>query len=485
MEDPNVYDQLVVVPKLAEQLACDHSFIYEIGLDELSHDEKIQKLSLVIGFVFAMYNTAQSIFKNIEYPTLDDKFIELIWSRIHLMPEIFQNRPDTLNYARECYNEVKRKSYEAGLKWSERALYDQFFQVCVRVFLEEMKLDRPDLHTTMSELQETLALSIMATTFKGVFSELKWELNESGDNSDSWAELKTFPHGNLTETEETIIRLYYYEGMTIKEIAAILDLSESRVSQMYSSLVKCLKTELKEKMKISKSKIISMEDKLDSELTGEEHLQNLDKRTDKIIIEHPFFDDYIKAFQEGAVKQVDAQNRKRLKKLNCSLFSPLYVSQRWKGWQIGIPRPPELFPKEWLELRAKDIEIFLRDFFKRVEKGELYCDYASVVDSFGEKEVKRRMAGKTGLHYSLERAYWTLSVKLRNWIRHNIETYNCSLVCELDEIVAKSDSWLRAAFFPMPGPFDIGPRKRKEFQKQMLGVFAPHLEEPLIEQIWA
>jgi RNA polymerase sigma factor for flagellar operon FliA len=40
----------------------------------------------------------------------------------------------------------------------------------------------------------------------------------------------------LTRAERLIIVLHYYEEMTIKEIAATLDLSESRVSQMLNHL---------------------------------------------------------------------------------------------------------------------------------------------------------------------------------------------------------------------------------------------------------
>lgn len=45
----------------------------------------------------------------------------------------------------------------------------------------------------------------------------------------------------LNRTEKMIIILYYYEEMTIKEIAAMLDLSESRVSQMHASIIARLK----------------------------------------------------------------------------------------------------------------------------------------------------------------------------------------------------------------------------------------------------
>lgn len=41
----------------------------------------------------------------------------------------------------------------------------------------------------------------------------------------------------LTQTERLIVVLYYFEQMTMKEIGATLDLSESRVSQMHSSIL--------------------------------------------------------------------------------------------------------------------------------------------------------------------------------------------------------------------------------------------------------
>jgi RNA polymerase sigma factor for flagellar operon FliA len=48
----------------------------------------------------------------------------------------------------------------------------------------------------------------------------------------------------LNRNERLIIILYYYEELTMKEIGATLDLSESRVSQMHSSIVQRLQTQL-------------------------------------------------------------------------------------------------------------------------------------------------------------------------------------------------------------------------------------------------
>ncbi|WZO98361.1 FliA/WhiG family RNA polymerase sigma factor [Isosphaeraceae bacterium EP7] len=48
----------------------------------------------------------------------------------------------------------------------------------------------------------------------------------------------------LNRNERLIIILYYYEELTMKEIGATLDLSESRVSQMHSSIISRLQSQL-------------------------------------------------------------------------------------------------------------------------------------------------------------------------------------------------------------------------------------------------
>ena len=45
----------------------------------------------------------------------------------------------------------------------------------------------------------------------------------------------------LTERERLVITLYYYEELTMKEIGAVLGVSESRVSQIHSQAVLGLK----------------------------------------------------------------------------------------------------------------------------------------------------------------------------------------------------------------------------------------------------
>jgi RNA polymerase sigma factor for flagellar operon FliA len=62
-------------------------------------------------------------------------------------------------------------------------------------------------------------------------------------------DLKSLLTKGLTRAERLIIVLYYYEEMTMKEIGATLDLSESRVSQMHSSIIARLKAQMNQRKK--------------------------------------------------------------------------------------------------------------------------------------------------------------------------------------------------------------------------------------------
>ena len=57
-------------------------------------------------------------------------------------------------------------------------------------------------------------------------------------------DLKDLITQGLSRAERLIVVLYYYEQMTMKEIGVTLDLSESRVSQMHSSILARLKAQL-------------------------------------------------------------------------------------------------------------------------------------------------------------------------------------------------------------------------------------------------
>ncbi len=53
--------------------------------------------------------------------------------------------------------------------------------------------------------------------------------------------------GTLPEREQVVIALYYYENLTLREIGDVLDVTESRVSQLHTKAVMRLKTQMLER----------------------------------------------------------------------------------------------------------------------------------------------------------------------------------------------------------------------------------------------
>ena len=48
----------------------------------------------------------------------------------------------------------------------------------------------------------------------------------------------------LTEKEKKVILLYYYEDLTLKEISNILEVSESRISQLHTRALQKMKAKM-------------------------------------------------------------------------------------------------------------------------------------------------------------------------------------------------------------------------------------------------
>ncbi len=130
----------------------------------------------------------------------------------------------------------------------------------------EAKLGRPPCPEEMSEkmnvpLPEYLKMASEASAVTQVSLNKKWyetdsykdvreiDVVEDRKATDPTSKIqnrdlmKLVTRG-LNRNERLIMILYYYEDMTMKEIGATLDLSESRVSQMHSSIVTRLQTQL-------------------------------------------------------------------------------------------------------------------------------------------------------------------------------------------------------------------------------------------------
>ena len=79
----------------------------------------------------------------------------------------------------------------------------------------------------------------------GRASERGWDIGDERqpDPSDRLARalLTELITKGLTREERLVLMMYYYEDLTMAEIGAVLDLSESRVSQIHKELLQRLR----------------------------------------------------------------------------------------------------------------------------------------------------------------------------------------------------------------------------------------------------
>lgn len=118
----------------------------------------------------------------------------------------------------------------------------------------ELKLDIDGYYSLMEEVKVASILSLDQpySSPDGDQGALK-DFLEDEDNEDVegvivWADAKGMAKKlikGLSQQERLVISLYYYEELTLREIGEILDISESRVSQIHSKIILTLKGKLR------------------------------------------------------------------------------------------------------------------------------------------------------------------------------------------------------------------------------------------------
>lgn len=97
-----------------------------------------------------------------------------------------------------------------------------------------------------SHLLNVLHLDELLTD--AVTDDYQFKTDPSFDRELETKELKTILSDSisqLTEKEQLVLNLYYYDEMTLKEIGSVLALTESRISQIHSSVLVKLRSRLK------------------------------------------------------------------------------------------------------------------------------------------------------------------------------------------------------------------------------------------------
>lgn len=114
---------------------------------------------------------------------------------------------------------------------------------------EEMQIEIEDYYHILQDTNSVQLLSIdqpdhdelSEDRMVGQMKSQWLEISEEGFHSALSAEI-----GNLPEKEKLVMALYYDEELNLKEIGEVLEVSESRVSQIHSQAIKRLKARLKD-----------------------------------------------------------------------------------------------------------------------------------------------------------------------------------------------------------------------------------------------
>jgi len=118
---------------------------------------------------------------------------------------------------------------------------------------EELNMDMEDYHKLLSNVQQRSVLSLDSPAYDDDSYSL-YDLQEDPDSETPDQDLVKTERtqalqkkiGTLKERERLILMLYYYEDMTMSEIALLLELTEARISQIVGKILIKLKAELNE-----------------------------------------------------------------------------------------------------------------------------------------------------------------------------------------------------------------------------------------------
>lgn len=122
---------------------------------------------------------------------------------------------------------------------------------------KEQGITKEKLHDTITQIGNTAVVALDDTFTVGKDMDGRVGLIDIIEDENSAEPAATFELeemktllaqsiDRLPEREKTVVALYYYEGLTLKEIGEVLGVTESRVSQMHTKAILQLKAKLKQ-----------------------------------------------------------------------------------------------------------------------------------------------------------------------------------------------------------------------------------------------
>lgn len=152
---------------------------------------------------------------------------------------------------------IRQKSKEVEKTYAqleaklERSATDEEVAAELGISLDELaKLLRNLAATTIMSLDDFIANEGSSENKKRMIEMLQDENSQDALDLVELGEVKallTRSISRLPEKEKKVIYLYYYEGLTLKEIGIVLDLSESRISQLHTKAILRMRGSLSKK----------------------------------------------------------------------------------------------------------------------------------------------------------------------------------------------------------------------------------------------
>jgi RNA polymerase sigma factor for flagellar operon FliA len=114
----------------------------------------------------------------------------------------------------------------------------------------ELEISVDELEIWQNQTKVTNIISLDEFMEQGAETKVEQSLTTDFDQPDRIAEKQELKEvlikilETLTEKEKKVIVLYYYEELTLKEISRILEVSESRISQLHTKALQKMKLRL-------------------------------------------------------------------------------------------------------------------------------------------------------------------------------------------------------------------------------------------------
>lgn len=121
---------------------------------------------------------------------------------------------------------------------------------------EELGISQDELVTWQGQMKASSLISLDEYTDEGTevrmdsITNAHFDMPETVVEKEELKKMIVASLDSLTEKERNVVILYYYEEMTLKEISLVLEVSESRVSQLHTKALQKMKLKLGDYMNI-------------------------------------------------------------------------------------------------------------------------------------------------------------------------------------------------------------------------------------------